>query len=84
MYTKGKWQISHNQYDIECKYGKNEEDVFGICAIYAYENAENDLRLISAAPELAEFAKEMVLRYPNSPWIYKQGLKALKKAGIKI
>ncbi len=37
-------------------------------------------KLIAAAPELLEFAIEMVRRYPNSPWIYEQGNKAIQKA----
>jgi len=41
---------------------------------------EANAKLISAAPELLEFAQEMVRRYPNSPWIYEQAQKTIEKA----
>lgn len=44
------------------------------------ETATNNAKLIAAAPELLEFAMEMVKRYPNSPWIHEQAQKAIDKA----
>ena len=37
-------------------------------------------KVVEQRDELLEFAIEMVKRYPNSPWIYEQGNKAIKKA----
>ncbi|KAB8156168.1 hypothetical protein EZY14_002815 [Kordia sp. TARA_039_SRF] len=43
------------------------------------ENRADEI-LITAAPDLLEFAQEMVKRYPNSPWITDQANKAINKA----
>lgn len=44
------------------------------------EETNANLKLIAAAPELLQFALEMVERYPQSPWIHEQAQKAINKA----
>ena len=36
--------------------------------------------LIRTAPELLKFVREISERYPNSPWIYEEANKLIKKA----
>ena len=45
----------------------------------ANETGFTPRQLLEQRNELLEFAIEMVKRYPNSPWIYEQGNKAIQK-----
>ncbi len=89
--TKGEWKVSgdgiwKNEYNAKT-ITIDFIDINGVDCIDVYEGAngsEEELianaKLIAAAPELLEFAIEMVKRYPVSPWITEQGKKAIKKA----
>jgi hypothetical protein len=65
---------------LEPKYGTVEITCEGLAdhMIMFHQHCKTDVE--KAAPELLEFAMEMVKRYPNSPWIYEQGQKAINKA----
>jgi len=41
--------------------------------------AEIHAKLFNVAPELLNFAIEMKQRYPNSPWIYEEAERLIKK-----
>ncbi len=77
--NKGEWKISHFKSDNGYVSTEIHFDNDGECVAEHVAN-EHDAKLIAAAPELLEFAIEMVKRYPNSPWIIEQGQKAIKKA----
>ena len=92
-HTKGEWKI--NPYigsdgsinKEEPIYWQNvittknfQTDIVAKCLSRDKDKLQTNAKLITAAPELLEFAKEMVKRYPNSPWIYEQANKAIKKA----
>jgi len=93
-YTKGNWYATHFGLASEgatrvlsrddSNASKLGFDRF-ICNTYGNDTSdvkkcEANAKLIAAAPDLLEFAVEMVSRYSNSPWIYEQGNNAIKKA----
>jgi hypothetical protein len=81
-FTKGKWII--DGIDVIAENGQTICQVYDADCTHISEMnmkvVEANAKLIAAAPELLEFAIEMVKRYPNSPWISKQGQAAINKA----
>jgi hypothetical protein len=89
--TQGKWRVNkdeglqYNEYNIGYltidfnDYQRNCVDVY-TGGDEDIKETEANAQLIASAPELLEFAIEMVKRYPNSPWITEQGQKAINKA----
>lgn len=76
--TQGEWtatrSLNNERWQIE------GDNLVLVQHTFDGDHAEANAHLISAAPELLEFAMEMVERYPNSPWIYEQANKAISKA----
>lgn len=62
--------------DIEVRISANQ---YGRIMGILHEKSPSNKKLIAAAPELLEFAKEIVKRYSNSPWIYEKANKIIKK-----
>ncbi len=67
-HTKGKWYLQEytDAYTniIRSDNGKGFETLY----VASAPNRE-DAKLISKAPEMLETLKDIVERYPNSPWI---------------
>ena len=87
-HTQGKWRVEN---DFNISMTEKNGMIYGFLQTKSFRNvkdvnkwdeekAKANAKLIAAAPELLEFAIEMVKRYPNSPWITEQGNKAIKKA----
>jgi len=79
--TQGKWEVFDQgiktvadiRSDMICRIPTEWDDD-------SLNNWQANAKLIAAAPELLEFAMEMVKRYPNSEWITDQANKAINKA----
>lgn len=91
-HTQGEWELSDVQ---KTSWGGVQREVIvhieshhfkGVAVANVYdtdgEEGNANARLITAAPDLLEFAQEMVRRYPNSPWIFEQGNEVIKKATL--
>jgi len=80
MVTGGKIYPKRPEFNsLSIKVGYISDDDCGnptCCCTEEHANAQ----LIAVAPELLEFAIEMVKRYPTSPWIYEKGQELINKA----
>jgi len=81
-HTPGPWFLGS---DSDFIFDSNDENANIICRFFNreehdYENKEANARLTVVAPELLEFAIEMVRMYPNIPWINEHANKLIKKA----
>tara|TARA_R110000772_G_scaffold257526_1_gene374426 strand:+ start:391 stop:702 length:312 start_codon:yes stop_codon:yes gene_type:complete len=82
---KSHFVFAVNSEQVICAMSSNDpNDEYGnytnLEEITTLSQRQANAKLIAAAPELLEFAIEMVRRYPNSPWIAEQGTEAIKKA----
>jgi len=91
-HTPGPWTIEKNPDE----FGKHNKNMFAISGSDWIQFAGvfngcgfNDrmkkvalanVNLIITAPDMLKYITEMVRRYPNSPWIYKEGNAIIKKA----
>ena len=71
--TKGKWRYSKYTQAV-FSLDKNNEADKGICTILqghrmSKEESIANTKLISKAPEMLVALKDIIERYPNSPWI---------------
>jgi len=82
--TKREWILNGNGRTVQLKNGNTiayTSNQFGTGSGYVSESkAEANAKLIAAAPDLLEFAQEMVRRCPNSTWLSEQAQKAIEKA----
>ena len=88
--THGPWKLfpieNHEHHHTYYKIGNSTtEDVrhaTSVCNVTTRhsEQAEANAKLIAAAPDLLEFALDMIRRYPNSEWITKEVKEVILKA----